>query len=170
MLLNLTPSLTHAAPATTPSPAQNPTLEQQLCPQPIRLVRNQKTLKWSVPHSNWRSDAMSFVSQIDRFVGAQWTGANIGQITCIYIGKQKQSFPVLLRYQVLAIEPSGHYWGKNVQGFRNCAQPPNAAHTITIYDCPFYVRKRPPQKNIYDIVNQLKGSDNLDNFDDLSRY
>src|SRR3990167_2770190 len=82
------------------------------CPPIQALTKNQK-MEWSAK-GGWKSYGTSFVEKIASFSGAQWNGVNLGQIICVYNGKEKTDFPVLLVYHTLAIEPQENGWSKNL--------------------------------------------------------
>ena len=103
----------------------------------------------------FKSYNQSFANALKFFIGAQWTGANVGQITCIYKGDDENTFPVLLIYHTLALEPKGANWGSNMGGYRNCAAKQQK-------NCPFIIRLKPKQQDIYQEAEKLKSGDTND--------
>ncbi len=126
------------------------------CPAISSIKKNLSERTWSAP-GGWKSYDMSFMTHITSFTGAQWNGATVGQITCVYQGIPKTAFPVLLVYHTLALEPSpGQWtkkiksvWGKNQGGYRNC-------FSKSQLNCPFKVRLKSQQDNIYQGLENLK--------------
>ncbi|OGT65967.1 MAG: hypothetical protein A3J38_10335 [Gammaproteobacteria bacterium RIFCSPHIGHO2_12_FULL_45_9] len=102
---------------------------QMVCPAPSALMLNPDDHTWFVK-GGWQSFSTSLESRIDRFLGAQWQGSQVGTIFCLYQPADSLSFPVKLQYNRLVNEPSGQAWRKNQGGYRNCVSGnPNA--------CPF---------------------------------
>jgi hypothetical protein len=137
-----------STPAAADAPAANiPGIvyEKQYCPQASSLKLSQD-LWWTAP-GDWKSDSQSFVSEIDHFIGVQWTGINVGKVICLYRGKGKANFPVAMIRETLVPEPSGNLWGPNQQGQRSC-------QSDEITDCPFLSEKN--KKVGPDIYNQLE--------------
>lgn len=130
------------------SPENKPTQRVVLCPPITDLVKNPETRTWSAPHG-WKSYEMSFVDKITQFSGAQWRGTNVGQIFCVYRGELATSFPILLAYNVLAFAPQNGKWSENLGGYANC-ETPNTA------DCPFVIRIKQEEEDLYKQVEQLK--------------
>ena len=61
------------------------------CPQVIHLQKNASKGNWGAQTKagTWKSYGMSFATKITEYVGAQWTGEEVGQVTCIYNSEQK---------------------------------------------------------------------------------
>ena len=120
------------------------------CPtiKDLKKSTDPNKLTWSAPNG-WKSFEASFVNKIGTFLGAQWVGANVGQMTCIYHGVVKTSFPVLLIYKTLTLAPKGDKWSKDLGGYQNCKSSQQK-------DCPFQIRLRPKQNDIYEEVEKLK--------------
>jgi hypothetical protein len=115
------------------------------CPPISQITLNTQARIWSAP-GGWKSYDQSFATEINRFLGAQWVGITIGQIACIYQGKAKYTFPILLVYNKLVQRPTENGWKKKENSNRyHC---PN--NQIT--ECPFYP-----------IVKQLNGENDLQN-------
>jgi len=119
-----------------------------VCPPPSALKKNPIKLSWSTS-TGFKSYNISFVKTISRFMGAQWNGETIGQITCVYHGTSKTAFPILLAYGTLALEPKTLSWGKNLGGYRNC--PSNDPE-----NCAFKIRLKATPINIYKEADELK--------------
>lgn len=141
-----TPSTTSLNTQPTAAIAQN----LFLCPPITALKKNPDPHYWNWTASGgWKSYGISFVTQIKEFAGAQWTGTNVGQLTCVYKGTQVTDFPILLIYHALTLEPSGGKWTQNLGGYRNCL-------SLNQVDCAFKVRLKPQQQNIYQQLQNFK--------------
>lgn len=110
------------------------------CPETKQLQRNPKTQTWSAVNGQFKSYDPSLANGVAAFIGAQWVGAQLGQITCLYSVTPKTNFPILLAYHTLALTPSGGAW-KQGTGSINCV----SANQNT---CRFIVRIH-KQENIY---------------------
>jgi len=106
------------------------------CPALNELTLDTATRIWSAP-GGWKSYEQSFATEITQFLGAQWIGIEIGQIACIYAGKEKYTFPILLIYNTLVQAPKDGAWQENTKdGYYHCTNS-------QINQCPFYpVKKR----------------------------
>ncbi len=118
------------------------------CPAIKALKKNPKTRTWSAS-GGWKSYDISFVQKIDAFIGVQWVGANVGQIICIYHGKVKTSFPILLVFHTLTMPPSGGKWSKDLGGYFNCISKQQS-------DCSFVVMQKPPKQNLTKELEEIK--------------
>lgn len=144
---------------------QNNQTQQQktktvVCPDPKDLVKNPKSMTWSADHKLWKSFNLSFVNKVATFLGAQWHGEGIGQVTCLYQGKDKTSFPVMLIYHIFGHEPQGTAWSKNLGGYRNCKSNDPT-------ECPFTVELKPGKVDIFKEAEKLRktqGDDNIPNY------
>ena len=144
------------------TPTASPTL---FCPHINQLQKNHTKGNWTAQTKEglWKSYDMSFATNITEFVGAQWTGENIGQITCIYNSEQQftmqgqpavqSTFPVLLVYHALAFQPSGGKWKHVKQGVYNCY---SAKQSVKRSDCPFKINIKPAAGNIFQEAESLK--------------
>ena len=93
-----------------------------LCPLPSGLKWND-TEKFWYASEGWRSYGITFVKSVDTFLGAQWTGVNVGQATCLYQGKPEGTFVVQLVSNGLYHAPEAtvdNHWGKPQAGYINC--------------------------------------------------
>lgn len=139
-------------------PSHKPTKNIFFCPAISALKKDPQKLTWSVG-DNWKSHDTSFISKVTEFLGAQWNGVKVGQITCVYKGIPKTAFPILLIYNTLTLEPHPRKWnkkivakwGKNLGGYRNCVARNQK-------NCPFQVHLRPPHKNIFKELEKFKSS------------
>ncbi len=120
------------------------------CPPISALTKDPNTNLWSAG-PGWQSYDLSFVDKITQFSGAQWKGTNVGQIFCLYRGELATDFPVLLAYKVLAYAPQGGKWSPNLGGYENCETPLQE-------ECPFSIRLKPLQSDVYEQAQQLKRS------------
>jgi hypothetical protein len=121
-----------------------------LCPKISSLHKDPKKLIWFA-QGGWQSFSPSFATQIGHFLGAQWQGVNVGNISCVYRGKQQMSFPIILMYNNLVYMPQHGKWTKNLGGYTNCK-------SMNRSDCPFKPRTRVKSGNIYQQARQLKES------------
>ena len=69
------------------------------CPKASELFRGSKEI-WQTK-SGWKANEPSFVPEINRFIGVQWKGVNIGRISCIYTGSSEAEFPVSLYLNII---------------------------------------------------------------------
>lgn len=146
--LALMPLATLAGGPSMLTPTQTPA-KYTTCPL-IKDIRKQPdTQTWSNNTGEFRNFDKSFANALKTFVGAQWNGATVGQIICVYLPKNKNVFPVMLTFKTLVYQPQGKKWGKPSQGIINCV-----SHQQT--DCPFRVRTEPKVGNIYDIARELR--------------
>ncbi len=121
------------------------------CPDISELVKDPKTLYWGTAQQHWRSYSMSFADKITHFLGAQWTGASVGTIFCLYKG-EGMTFIVKLQFDTLVIPPSGGKWSKDLGQFKNCR---SLETEITQQDCPFFPLKKPESKTLYEQLDEL---------------
>jgi hypothetical protein len=121
--------------ATQPQTTQpeQPKPVPSLCPIESLLTRDQN-MRWHVG-TEWKSFTQSFVTEIGSFIGAQWTGINVGKIICLYQGKNSFEFPIAIEQKesTLFLEPTSDNWSTKINGYRIC-QATNVA------DCPFFVQ------------------------------
>lgn len=127
-----------------------PASKTLLCPPVSALTKDPFKQTWS-SKDGFKSFDISFVTSIKDFLGAQWSGATVGQITCVYSGLPKQAFNVLLYYGGVAQEPSTQSWGKNLGGYRNCI-----SRTRKTSECPFDVQIKSEKQNIYEEIEKYK--------------
>lgn len=120
------------------------------CPKISDLHKNTIKMIWFA-NGGWKSFSPSFSAQIGEFLGAQWQGVNLGNISCIYRGTDQMAFPIILQYNNLVYAPSGGKWTKNLGGYTNCK-------STILKDCIFKPKPQPKPGNIYQQASQLKGS------------
>lgn len=120
------------------------------CPSVKAFSKNHKTLYWSAK-GGWQGYQKSFATKLKRFLGAQWQGVAIGQITCLYQPSDKLTFPVEIDYNKITFEPRNKPWSKNQHGFRNCV-----SHNPK--DCAFYVRPKKAKTNPYAALTKYKAT------------
>jgi hypothetical protein len=107
------------------------TSQPHYCPALNELTFDSTTRIWSAA-GGWKSYDQSFAKEINQFLGAQWIGIQVGQIACIYAGKDQYTFPIVLVHNTLIQTPTGGAWEKNTNdGHYHCI-----AHQIS--QCPFY--------------------------------
>src|SRR3989338_8834407 len=104
----------------------------RICPPASALHKNPKTLMWSAK-GGWKSYQKSLAEHIDGFVGAQWQGVAVGQVSCIYKPANSYAFQISLFFNTITLEPSGNLWTKNLGGYRNCV-------SANLADCPFILK------------------------------
>jgi len=112
------------------------------CPKANTLTKT--VLHWKSGNI-WISRQRSFANKIDKFIGAQWIGVNIGQIVCLYKGDNSFTFPVILQtiHPVLIRKPHSRHWFKTKRGYKEC-------FSSNVKDCKFY------QKNLHTAVDPYK--------------
>lgn len=120
------------------------------CPAADKLVQDPKTLKWSADQGHWRGYSLSFARDITRFLGAQWNGASLGTIYCLYRG-DKMTFVVKLQFDTLVSAPSGGQWSKDLGHFKNCVSSNSQPD-----DCAFVVPAEQEPKTLYEELDSLQ--------------
>lgn len=120
------------------------------CPKPSDIHKNLKKRIWSNTNG-WKSYEPSFATHIASFLGAQWQGVTVGNVSCLYKPQEGLTFPIILHFSRLTHEPAGKHWGKNLGGYMNCK-----SHHIK--DCIFKPVPKPKHANIYDEARALKGA------------
>lgn len=139
----------------------NEPLPDSFCPRISDIQKNPKEGNWTAETSSgsWKSHELSFATDLTVFVGAQWAGENVGQLTCVYNSEQKftlqkrqiiqETLPVLLVFNTLALEPVGEKWKRVKPGIHNCYANEQS-------DCPFKINPKPQVGNIYEEAESLK--------------
>lgn len=143
------------------------------CPQISQLLKNPVKGNWyaQTTEGYWQSYDMSFATNIDQFLGAQWVGENLGQITCVYRSSQRftvngalniqKTLPVLLVYHALTHQPSGQFWKKRPgHGVYDC-------YGQTLQDCPFRVHLQPKETDIFKEAASFKSQQSQQNLSPL---
>ena len=143
-----------AKPAAAPSPTA-------FCPHISELVKNKEKDIWTAqtPVGGWKSYGVSFANVITKFTGAQWSGENIGQITCVYNSQQvftvqrqqvvQPTLPVLMVFQTLAFQPKEGKWKLARKGVYNC-------YSENQNDCPFGINMPKPTGDVYKEAESFK--------------
>jgi hypothetical protein len=121
-----------------------------MCPKISELHLDPVKMIWFA-NNGWKSFSPSFSQHIDAFLGAQWQGVNLGNISCVYRGGEHMSFPIILTYNNLVFVPSDGSWGKNLGGYINCKSRARI-------NCIFKPQAQPKSGNIYQQASELKGS------------
>jgi hypothetical protein len=134
--------------------SNNPQSQVLNCPIASALKFNSENQTWS-SGKEWQGYEQSIVTEIQSFIGAQWTGVKIGKIICLYQGKNATDFPVSLEQRfipekgsTLILEPTSENWGAEVQGYRFCK-------STNVMDCPFHnlpSEQTPTTKQLYDQI------------------
>lgn len=128
-----------------------PTTMTLYCPEPSAIKKDPQKLTWSANRNTFRSYDISFATSIDQFSGVQWVGAAVGQVTCVYKTFPKRSFPVLLVFHTLVLEPQGGAWSADLGGYKNC-------NSLDRTQCPFLIRLKPKTTDIYEEAEGLKST------------
>lgn len=107
----------------------------------------------------WKTYDLSFANKLQQFIGAQWVGAKVGQLTCIYRSQEifklrgkttvQDTLPILLVFHTLAFQPTKPKWKRTKRGVYNC-------YSVHRHHCPFMVNIKPPTGNIYQEAEDLK--------------
>ncbi len=148
------PATTAPAATGTETPAATATVTKIIkvyCPETYKLVK--KELFWGA-EPGWRSYAQSFDTEIQSFLGAKWTGINVGKMACIYSGTKKFGFPIILQNDQLVPPPTGGKWGELHDGNVEChSNDPNL--------CEFkYEKQETDIKRVYEELQFKKAPDN----------
>ena len=121
------------------------------CPTTESLTYDTDTMMWSAPN-DFKSFNTSFVEQAQTFLGAQWTGAGLGQIFCVYAGPDKLALPIVLAQNVISFEPKpsdDNSWGEKQGNHYNCI----SKNSI---NCPFFVKIKVPEQTLDEEFNSIK--------------
>lgn len=133
-------------------------MEMVYCPAVEQVMHDPKTNLWGI--GDWVSGEPSFEKSLVSFQGAQWVGANLGTVICVYKSDNVTSFPVTLQNTTLSPMPDGPNWGKYENGRKNCP-PYTSEDPVDIHDCPFYFpKKENKQEDIYQQLDFFKNKKN----------
>ena len=123
--------------------------EANYCPHVAELVKT--NLKWSTKNGKWKSHEESFAKEIEYFKGAQWVGIIVGQVICLYQGKESFDFPIALESTrtLLVLEPQGGAWKQRTPDRKSCS-------SNNIINCLFTVQKDDPNIDVYEQIRYLK--------------
>ncbi|EKD77566.1 MAG: hypothetical protein ACD_42C00290G0004 [uncultured bacterium] len=131
------------------------------CPNINDLKKDPVKGNWTANNNvgAWKSYDLSFATNPIQFVGAQWIGERIGQLTCVYTSEQRftmqgkpvvqPTLPILLIYHALTFQPNEGLWKLAKKGLYNC-------HSQKRDDCPFKVRVKPIVKDVLEQAEELK--------------
>lgn len=131
------------------------------CPHINQAKKNQITQKWKAQTKagTWKSYQTSFATDLTQFIGAQWTGVGVGQVTCVYRAEQRftiegnltiqPALPVLLVFHTLTFQPTKGKWKHSGHGVYNC-------YSYHKQNCPFKIRIQKHTQNIYQEAESLK--------------
>lgn len=119
------------------------------CPPISALIKDTKSKTWHTKNGLFKSYSLSFDQSLQKFLGAQWNGATLGQLTCIYKGPLKENFPVLLIFHSLVLEPETKNWHVYAMGIKNCISRKQKA-------CPFIPRTKPKDSGVDQFLQDLE--------------
>ena len=140
-----------------------PTNPILFCPHASQLQKNPKKGNWRAETAQglWKSYGLSFATSITKFVGAQWVGENVGQVTCIYNSEQsftnpgnnqteiQPTLPVLLVFHTLTFQPTAGKWKHVKRGVYNC-------YSLQQTDCPFKMNVKTSVGNLFQEAEEFK--------------
>lgn len=133
-----------------------PQQEIYYCPKVTDLVKSTSN-HWGTPDGNFRNFDTSLATGLKRFVGAQWQGANLGYVTCVYQPNNPNLFYITVLFNKLTYQPSTSKksnWTKSQKGpWYNCMSNDTK-------DCPFKIRPATKQGDLYQEAEQLKQESN----------
>lgn len=144
----------------TPDLAKAPTPDS-FCPDRSQIQKDQKTQKWmaQTEDGTWKSYQTSFATNLTQFLGAQWTGVGVGQVTCVYKTEQRftmqsnltiqPELPVMLVFHTLTFQPTQGKWKSSTQDVYNC-------YADDREKCPFKIRMEQQSQNIDQEAESLK--------------
>lgn len=148
------------------------------CPSPSALKKNPNPAiaNWSAQTRAgfWKSYQQSFATRVTHFIGAQWNGVNVGQITCVYNSEQvfsengaaaiQPTLPILLAFHTLTYQPTKGKWQyMKKQRVFNC-------YSNNRRDCPFQVRVKKQTGNIYQEAESLKNKSDNSQLNQITNY
>lgn len=142
---------------TTPGAPAIPgsTYKKDFCPAANTLKVDQD-LWWTAP-GDWKSDSQSFAKSIDHYLGAHWSGINVGKVVCLYVTADKNAFPIALVRENLVPSPTEGLWGPVLNGEKDC-------RSYDVKDCPFLIEQEEKVgPNIYKDLDFFK--DKTPNFE-----
>lgn len=139
----------NVAVATTSAAPQQP--GYYYCPPPADLLQKPGQRTWYAK-GGWKSYDPSFLQHVTKFLGAQWSGVNLGQLACIYTGTPGTTFPVKLISSHYFHFPGGlpnTKWGQPQPGLINCK-------THSRFDCPLVPVVKQQQGTMMEQLRQIK--------------
>lgn len=107
--------------------ADDPNHDFKYCPYPNELKK--KGQYWYADGA-WKSYSESFVDHIERFIGAQWQGVQVGRMVCVYAGSNAQAFPVTIQRANLVFTP-------RIEGWTRKEYNAYACHGQHVKKCPY---------------------------------
>ncbi len=131
------------------------------CPHISQAKKNSITQKWKAQTKDgtWKSYQTSFATNLTQFIGAQWNGVGVGQVTCVYKAEQRfkmegnltiqPALPVLLVFHTLTFQPTKGKWKLSPQGVYNC-------YSYHKHNCPFKIHMQQQKQNVYQEAESLK--------------
>lgn len=126
---------------------------EMICPSINQLQKDPVKRVWFALNG-WLSFSPSFSNKIEKFLGAQWQGVNLGTIACLYQGNEKLSFPIILQFNRLVTLPSGGQWTKDLGGYANCRSNQQI-------DCIFKPEQKPKAGSLSKQLDELKPKKSL---------
>ena len=131
------------------------------CPSISQIHKNPVKGNWiaNLTTGSWKSFHMSFGTNLTQFIGAEWSGENVGKVACVYRSEQRfnlngqstiePTLPVVLVFHTLVFAPTNGKWQHAQHGKRNCA----SYHRT---DCPFKPNIAPSAGDIFQQAESLK--------------
>lgn len=108
-----------------------------ICPKMEELTLNADR-QWEKP-PYWKSYQTSLSPEVGRFVGAQWTGAAIGNLFCLYNTDSDTSFPNQVTFSWLVEMPRDKIWVESKSEEKKETTTINCV-SRKIEDCVFAVK------------------------------
>lgn len=124
------------------------------CP-PVEKVFPSAEHHWGTADGRFRSLSTSHASALAAFRVAQWQGVSVGHVICVYEPKGQHKnffFPVELYFNDLVYEPlQFKHWQAQSKAHQtyHCV-----SHHVS--DCPFVVRPKPADTDIYKAALELR--------------
>lgn len=150
-------------PVASPQPgaAPQPIIFTALCPHMSEITKDPQSGSWiaKTKAGSWRTYHSTFSTKLTQFIGAQWSGANVGQLFCVYASEQRymmngslqiqRTSPQLLAFKTLTYQPTGGQWKRASRGIYNC-------NSLVRHQCKFKARSKPPEGDILQQVESFK--------------
>lgn len=128
---------------------QQPHLPTYACPS-LNQIHKSTTNYWFSEDRLFRNYDTSAANKLVRFLGAQWSGAVLGNVSCVYLPENKDVFIVTLHFSKLAFHPTTGKWQDKIKGsISNC-------YSTDVNDCRFTTRPKPVKTDIYKVAEQLR--------------
>ena len=115
--------------------AQLDTSKYVYCPLVESLVRDDVNGKWSAP-GGWFSQHYSFAKKIDKFLGAAYSGNEIGRIECYFISNETGDARIVLKNTKLVQLPVIDAWvvSEKNSKVKVCKQNTSGSCPFLLYD------------------------------------